>query len=166
MAAVSRLGECVREACRSFLNHLLDSEPAVLKALGVYKQRRQYLEKTRDSSKNLPPLDIIMGALLLLEREIVLDCAMSGLFQEEDVPPKRVVLRVVREYSASGEAAQDVRPSLRSQQTAPKPIQMSLFASITFSGGVDAEIVHDNITKKGPNRVELDVGLHIRPTGT
>jgi len=165
---VASFEDVIGRAIKGFLADLLDEGPQTLKQLGIYKQRRQYLEKIIADPKSLPHVDMVLTALIILGRDLVIDWPDLAPSQGEVSLPVRIRVKAVREYErpVGGTEVHLEIPAEAAEHRGNEPFQMSLFATLDFPENVETEILRQTISKKGPNRVELNVGISMRRNGT
>jgi len=132
--------EAIRGQVESLVEVLLSTQnPRLLTALGISKQRRQYL---KGGSKKLPATEAILAGLILLGKEIVI----QGVFPANGSGAKQYSIIAV-------ERREDGSASKPAQQ-----MQLSLLAGLDFPN----ETTIERVEKKGPSRVELHLNVRVR----
>jgi hypothetical protein len=146
---MATIEDVVREQLDTLMRDLLAQRARTLTGIGIGKQRRKYLKESRkkdDGVKKLPPVDVVLAALIMLRKEIVIEGVQ---LQSGSLGAHRYAIVAVE------------RP-LSSQATASlerQPVQLSLLASLDFPASSVATI--ERAERKGPNRVELALTVEL-----
>ena len=159
------LEDRIRQAIKKLLDDLLQGDSHTLTSLGVYRQKRRYLSKNLNKPKSLPRAELILAALIRMNRELVIESPDPPPRGETGAIPSRIVIKVVKEYSETRPALPgDGNTGIRAEQITSG--KMSLLTALEFPQDTEPEIIQQSIVKKGPHRVECSVGLRIRKTGS
>jgi len=127
------------------------SRARTLTGIGIGKQRRKYLKESRKdkgvkkSVKKLPPTDVVFAALIMLQKEIVVE----GVPLQPGSLANRYAIVAVERPSDSQAAASRER----------QPVQLSLLPALDFPASSVATI--ERAERKGPNRVELALTVEL-----
>jgi hypothetical protein len=160
------LEDLIRQAVKKLLDDLLLLEDAkTLDVLGLYRQKREYASKNMGKSKSLPRMEPILAALIRLDREIVITDPYPELFAPGSPKPNRIIIRALKEYAENQVDVDSLDTLDRNHMPSPVlPVQMSLLTALEFPRGLQPEIIGQSVTKKGPHRVELSLGMRVRRT--
>jgi len=162
------LEDLIRRAVKKLLDDLLLLEDAkTLDLVGLYRQKREYASKNMRKPKSLPKMEPILAALIRLDREIVITDPNPELFAPGSPRPNRIIIKALKEYAEPQVDVDSLHTFDQNHMPSPVwPVQMSLLTALEFPQDLQPEIIGQSVTKKGPHRVELSLGMRVRRTGS